>query len=316
MLVDQCAVVLSIHDGQRLQLSYRVKPQVGVGDTAPQLVNTATLSGKTDTNTHNSFEVSASNQEAVYTPPEGTAAVSIRKLEGNSSIQVMLQGAEFTAYPVDSNGQLGAPFQTWTTDANGKAMLQFQRNGDEGYDTVYCIKETKAPAGYVANDAEWYFCFTTGNGEYANDTVRAIVELLRSQNKNVILVPDKTVHQMNVENLPVVSDLRIRKANAEGEDLQGAVFSLQDAKGNQMPAPTTVTEDGVYYYVYEDLKSGDYTLTEITAPEGYQLSDPSSWNITLDSITKTVSVNCRQGCQGCGAMKYGVGVCTEPKTGA
>ncbi len=34
------------------------------------------------------------------------------------------------------------------------------------------------------------------------------------------------------------------------------------------------------------------------------------------ALGETVSLNCRQGCQACGAMKYGVGVCTEPKTGA
>ena len=34
------------------------------------------------------------------------------------------------------------------------------------------------------------------------------------------------------------------------------------------------------------------------------------WKKALD---ETISVNCRQGCQGCGAMKYGIGVCTEEK---
>lgn len=34
------------------------------------------------------------------------------------------------------------------------------------------------------------------------------------------------------------------------------------------------------------------------------------------ALGETVSLNCRQGCQGCGAMKYGVGVCAEEKTGA
>lgn len=34
------------------------------------------------------------------------------------------------------------------------------------------------------------------------------------------------------------------------------------------------------------------------------------------ALGETVSMNCRQGCQGCGAMSYGVGVCTEEKTGA
>ncbi len=34
------------------------------------------------------------------------------------------------------------------------------------------------------------------------------------------------------------------------------------------------------------------------------------------ALGETVSLNCRQGCQGCGAASYGVGVCTEEKTGA
>ena len=34
------------------------------------------------------------------------------------------------------------------------------------------------------------------------------------------------------------------------------------------------------------------------------------------ALGETVSLNCRQGCQGCGAAKYGVGVCKEDKTGA
>ena len=34
------------------------------------------------------------------------------------------------------------------------------------------------------------------------------------------------------------------------------------------------------------------------------------------ALGETVSLNCRQGCQGCGAMNYGVGVCMEEKTGA
>ncbi len=36
------------------------------------------------------------------------------------------------------------------------------------------------------------------------------------------------------------------------------------------------------------------------------------WKKAMD---ETVSPNCRQGCQGCGAAKYGIGVCKEEKTG-
>jgi hypothetical protein len=292
---DSKGFTISVPDGQKLLLTYRVKPQAGIGTNTDTLTNSASLDGKTEVHVQDSFQVSASNQEATYTPPEGTAAISIRKLEGGSSVQVLLEGAVFAAYPVNADGTLGEAVGTWTTNANGRTNLEFQRNGDEGYGTVYCIKEIQAPAGYIASSGEWYFYFSTASGEFANDEVKTIVENLKNNGKNVQQVMNQTVHQMNVENMPVVCDLRIRKVDAAGTDLTGAVFTLQDAKGNQLPAPTTAVEGGVSYYVFSNLKGGNYTLTETKAPEGYQTGEKSSWDITLDSVNQSVTINWAEG---------------------
>ncbi|MBR4069407.1 MAG: Cna B-type domain-containing protein, partial [Clostridia bacterium] len=288
---DTKGFTISVPDGQKLKLSYRVKPQNAIGEDTAQLSNSASLDGRTSSHVQDSFKVSASNQEATYTPPTGTAAVSIRKLEGSSSVQILLPGAEFTAYPVLPDGSLGDAFKTITTDTAGKALFSFVRNGDEGYETVYCIKETKAPVGYEASDAEWYFFFSTDGKAYANDAVKGIVELLRSQNKTVQQVFNETVHQMNVENMPYTCDLRIYKTTPEGDGLQGAVFALNDARGNAMGAPVVENVDGKTCYIFRGLKGGNYTLTEVQAPVGYVRGDVSSWSLTLDPVNSSVAIN-------------------------
>ncbi|MBE5814406.1 MAG: Cna B-type domain-containing protein [Clostridiales bacterium] len=292
---DTKGFTISVPDARRLKLTYRVKPQGAVGENTDQLTNSASLDGKTDSHVQDSFKVSASNQEATYTPPEGTAAVSIRKLEGGSSVQTLLQGAEFTAYPVKADGTLDAAEKTATTGANGTALLEFTLNGDAGYDKVYCIKETKAPEGYTASNEEWYFYFSTTAHQYANAEVKSIVEQLIAAGKPVQQVMNQAVYRLNVENLPVLCDLHIRKVDAAGNDLEGAVFTLLDAKGNRQPAPTAALVDGVYTYTFKDLKGGNYTLTETKPPEGYRLGDVSSWSLTLDSVNSSVTINWAEG---------------------
>lgn len=57
---------------------------------------------------------------------------------------------------------------------------------------------------------------------------------------------------------------------SDNKGLAGAEFELKDSDGN-LVATLTSGEDG--YVTYEGLKAGTYTLTEITAPEGYVKSD-------------------------------------------
>ncbi|MBE5802354.1 MAG: Cna B-type domain-containing protein [Clostridiales bacterium] len=301
---DTKGFTISVPDEQRLQLTYRVKPLTGIGDKTPELINSASLNGKTDSNTQNSFQVSASNQEATYTPAPGNAAIAVRKLEGDSSVEVLLQGAVFEVYAVNADGTLGDLIyletedgeQTparWTTDGLGKFRAEFPFNR---FDTVICLKEVQAPAGYtISETGEWYFYFSTKDAQYANDAVKATVEKLNADGKHVQQAYSDAVYQLNVENMPVTCDLRIEKISDSGASLDGAEFILQNAKGDQISGPSVAEENGVFAYVFSDLKSGDYTLTETKAPEGYELGEQSQWSITLDSVSSSVSINWAEG---------------------
>ncbi|MBE5794674.1 MAG: Cna B-type domain-containing protein, partial [Clostridiales bacterium] len=287
---DTKGFTISVPDGQRLKLTYHVRPQVEVGNEAPTLTNSATLVGKTASHEQDSFMVNAHYQQATYKPDEGQAAVIIRKKEGGNSVENWLAGAEFTAYPVLEDGTLGSVFKKVTTDDTGKATFDFDCDSEFGSYTVYCIKETKAPEGYQGSEQEWYFYFSSIHHEYANEEVERIVQLLREkqntqQDKPITITQGfhQVVSYVTVENTAITSDLRIRKVNAAGADLEAATFVLQDAKGNRMPDPVAGVDQGVYYYTFSDLKNGTYTLTETMPPEGYQFSTPNSWTIVLDA---------------------------------
>ncbi len=292
---DTKGFTICVPDGQRLMLTYRVKPTAAVGEMAPELANSASLNGKTHQHTQSSFEVSATNQEATYTPPEGTASVSVLKLEGGVSIRVVLSGATFEAYPVNADGTLGDAEQVMTTGSDGRTRFDFIMNGDAGYDTVYCIKETSAPAGYQGDDSEWYFYFTLEDGVYANSQVQTIVENLLTNGKNVQQVATESNFQLTVENMPIVCDLRIYKQSADGASLPGASFTLAGEDGSVVPGPVETTADGTTYYTYSNLKSGNYVLTETRAPAGYKLAQVNQWPVTLDAASKTVTINWADG---------------------
>ena len=274
---------ICVPDEQRLQLTYRVKPQLGVGYQTDVLTNSASLDGRSSSHVQDSFKVSTSNQEATYTPPTGNAAFTIRKLEGGSSVEILLPGAVFEAYPVKADGTLGEAIGQYTTDATGRVNVLFTRNGDNDYDTVYCIKEITAPAGYAVSNQEWYVYISTDNKQYANETIQALVETLEKENKVILRGFHEKAVQLNVMNQPITCDLRIYKSSTDGENLEGAVFVLQNANGNQMAAPVYSEENGVSCYTFTGLKSGTYTLTETNPPEGYKLANPNNWTIVLDA---------------------------------
>lgn len=106
----------------------------------------------------------------------------------------------------------------------------------------YTLTETIAPDGYILSDETITF------------TVKS----------------DGSVTKVKMENTskdkPVVVISKVDSTT--GEELAGAHLELRDEKGNLIEAWVSTNES----HVIEGLAPGKYTLTEVIAPEGYELS--------------------------------------------
>ena len=183
-------------------------------------------------------------------------SASLRKVDHDDRSKV-LEGAEFVL--VDEAGNV----LSWTVFGNVYTL------SEEGTETInagsvllkelpegkYTLKETKAPAGYVAIDGERAFSITAAN---CHEAIEIEVE--------------------NLLRRTAVSIVKIDKENNELR-LAGAEFTLYLRNGN---SETTVAEavtnrNGIA--TFADLPMGSYRIRETKAPEGYKL-----WNNPVDFV--------------------------------
>lgn len=131
----------------------------------------------------------------------------------------------------------GQRIYTQTTDEAG--MLIFP-NLDPG---TYVVKEVKAPDGYTI----------------AGKTEIIVIEA----GDSIILTFPNTKD----------SGLNIKKTDPDGKPLAGAVFTVtRNSDGKVLGRYTT---DATGCLAVEGLEPGDYTITEIVAPEGYVMTEES-----------------------------------------
>lgn len=183
-------------------------------------------------------------------------SASLRKVDHDDRSKV-LEGAEFVL--VDEAGNV----LSWTVSGNVYTL------SEEGTETInagsvllkelpegkYTLKETKAPAGYVAIDGERAFSITAAN---CHEAIEIEIE--------------------NLLRRTAVSIVKIDKENNELR-LAGAEFTLYLRNGN---SETTVAEavtnrNGIA--TFADLPMGSYRIRETKAPEGYKL-----WNNPVDFV--------------------------------
>ena len=106
-------------------------------------------------------------------------------------------------------------------------------------DGSYILKQTKVPEGILMNSNPYYFTISDDASDntvyFANDYTKVHFE---------------------------------KKEMVGGENLAGAELVLRDEEGNVVEQWTTTTSAKVI----EKLKPGNYTLSELKAPDGYQLN--------------------------------------------
>lgn len=150
-----------------------------------------------------------------------------------------LRGAVFTLYKDDS------VIKEVTTDNAGVALFTGLNPGS------YYIKETAAPEGYKLSDKK--FDFTIDSNGVLSDEGFAGDEL----------------YKLTVENRPVEYGFKVKKVstNDEGRALPGAEFRIL---GGGLDRTYTTEADGLTEQI--TLPIGEYTLTEMKAPEGYVIN--------------------------------------------
>ena len=150
-----------------------------------------------------------------------------------------LKGAVFTLYKDDS------VIKEVTTDNAGVALFTGLKSGS------YYIKETAAPEGYKLSDKK--FDFTIDSNGVLSGKGFAGDEL----------------YKLTVENRPVEHGFQVKKvsANDEGRTLPGAEFRIL---GGGLDKRYTTKADGLTEQI--TIPIGEYTLTEMKAPEGYVIA--------------------------------------------
>ena len=181
-----------------------------------------------------------------------------------------LAGAVFGLFESDGTTPVANPYgagqATATSDANG--LVTF--TGLEAKD--YVVKELTAPEGYqLSADV------IKVSASELKAATNLVVDKGTVVNKPFTSIPP-TPPTVDKPELKLYS-IQLHKVNQEGKALVGAVFGLFEADGTTPVSnpygagQATATSDANGLVTFTGLEAKDYVVRELTAPDGYQLSD-------------------------------------------
>lgn len=198
-----------------------------------------------------------------YTSP------SIKINNSNSNLSLSSDGKYYvsSSMGVKTTGTVGnytvslnnAPEGTIVTDTKGNVKTTFATNES------FLVKVPVSNVKKISNEFEVNVSAKgTINKAYAYTSTRSNV-----QNTGALYPENSNVNDSTTVKLNVVTVVEISKVDVTtGEELAGAHLELKDEKGNLIEAWVSTNES----HVIEGLAPGKYTLTEVIAPDGYELS--------------------------------------------
>ena len=202
--------------------------------------------------------------------------VEFFKYKTENEQKIALPDVEFELYKQDITERY-LPVQK-----NGKnVVVKSGADGKFKFDNLevgkYAIKEIKAPKGYrTPKDFVRTFEITSeGKVKY----------------QNTVYNSDDTFY--NIENIKYPQMyFMFRKLDTNGELIKQGILELQ-LKGPKDKTLsfdlTKSTNDGFKFEIPEDFPTGDYVLTEKTAPMGYQKSNVE-YHIRIDAENRTITL--------------------------
>ena len=256
------------------QASIEVTVTVTKDDASNTIKATVAYGAKTSfTNTFVTSEIPPT-PPVVEKPEAKLYTIQLHKVNGEGRA---LAGAVFGLFEADGSTPVANPYgegqATATSDANG--LVSFV--GFEAKD--YVVKELTAPEGYQLSTASIAVSATELSA--ASDLV---VDKGNVVNQPFTEIPP-TPPVVEKPEL-TLNSIQLHKVNNEGKALAGAVFGLFEADGVTPVAnpygegQATATSDANGLVTFTGLEAKDYVVKEITAPEGYQLSEEA---ITVSS---------------------------------
>lgn len=244
-----------------------------------EVVHERGLAGAAESNT-DGIKKETINGKAYYT----------RIMYVASATSTWIDGRKTKVYSTD------APQGTIFTSENGTLLETVQENGA----TCYKVDTSKLRTTNLnANGEEYYGAFkvcipvdtAADEGSFTVKAVGGVAQYnlflaynpAASEQSYIISDPGYTTCDAQApfkwtttEDLPETASLQVIKAGAGGAPLEGAEFTLTGDGGTTV----TGTTDRNGQIVWHDLPADEkYTLTETSAPEGYQIIAPM--NVTL-----------------------------------
>ena len=210
--------------------------------------------------------------------------IQLHKVNGEGQA---LAGAVFGLFEADGVTAVANPYgegqATATSDANG--LVNFVGFAAKNY----VVKELTAPEGYQLSTAS----IAVSEAELTAAT-ELVVDKGNVVNKPFAEIPPTppVVEKPEV----TVYSIQLHKVNNEGQVLAGAVFGLFEKDGTTPVAnpygegQATATSDANGLVTFTGLVAKDYVVKEITAPEGYQLSEEATTVSSSQLIASTDQV--------------------------
>lgn len=185
-------------------------------------------------------------------------AVGDLEFTKTSTTGALLSGGEFTLTGADDGNKT---FTSKASSIDGKVSFKSVPLGN------YRIQETKAPNGYYLSD----------------EKITASVTYNASKTGvNTSVSPDQLA---NIAIPPIVvpnGSIEVLKTDTDGAPLSNAKFGLYTTSGALLK---TATSDEKGLVTFTDIPVGSYLVREISAPEGFILSDTEATaTITSDNL--------------------------------
>ena len=154
---------------------------------------------------------------------------------------------------------------------------------DKDQNVIYKDKTDENGEFYMPIDL-----LTPGEIYYYKEISAPEIYELNEELHEFILNEDQTVSITEVENLRRGSTLKINKSDfLGGQKIPNCTFKLESLETDYVVEGTT-DENGEYYF--ENIPYGEYTYTEISAPEEYRI-DTTPHRITIDEEMEELNIS-------------------------